>query len=396
MGGASHTLVRSFLGQFEASRLQKIMLLADMSLVRVVLLFLTALPALGYAQTADAPVHPPDPLAAPPLIQAPSEPERPPQPLGEVIPRPLEAREGARNLLVPRLLLGPLLGTVASAGGGYLSFLLVQQQTSCDLLDGGCGDQMLLSAPPVLAGWVLSSLTVYAGGNVLNGQGRLLATLAGSFAGMGLGLLALNVTWAWGVLLLPPLAALGATVGYELSHALWRSEPEQAARTPLAVRLPVELLAGAAAGALSATVGLSLTRYLVGYCLGQLWCDQVADTAMAVGILAGTPLGIYSVGRAMGGEGTYLAALLGIGMGTIAGFGSAWLLAHTSEGLALASYMSLPLLGAVAGYELAPRLFPQYFRRKERSTTEGSSLALVPLLSVTPAGGLFGGVASRF
>jgi hypothetical protein len=196
-------------------------------LARIALCLLVGLPTLGIAQTADAPVASREVQTPPPLISVPSKPEPPPS-RGELIPR-MRPEEDRPNLIVPRLLLGSVLGTAAGAAGGVLGLLISYHFEWCDEgIESSC-DNELATAVVTLAGiHTFSSLTVYGMGSLLGGRGTLGATLLGGVVGMAVSILPVAVI-RFGVLAIQPLTTLGALIAYEISDSHWEPEPEQTA-----------------------------------------------------------------------------------------------------------------------------------------------------------------------
>jgi hypothetical protein len=72
-------------------------------------------------------------------------------------------------------------------------------------------------------------------------------------------------------------------------------------------------------------------------------------------------------------------------VGSGAGFAMAAAFKPHSEVLRYASLVTLPLSGAVVGYEIS-----------HAYSAASASPQIVPLVGVTPGGGLFGGLAARF
>ena len=68
-------------------------------------------------------------------------------------------------------------------------------------------------------------MVVYGMGSALYGEGALTTTLLGGFAGTGLGaLLSVGVGSYGAILAIPPLAAVGALIAYEISDSSWERE----------------------------------------------------------------------------------------------------------------------------------------------------------------------------
>jgi len=137
-------------------------------------------------------------------------------------------KEPRSDLLIPRLLLGPVVGSAGTSGGAILGFILGAIVSGCAPFDGDC-DPFALVVPAVGLGWIMGSLSVYGTGSLLNGEGTLWPTMLGGAVGMatGLGLLAAADGELWYAV--PLSTALGALVAYELSNLLERSgtEPRQ-------------------------------------------------------------------------------------------------------------------------------------------------------------------------
>jgi hypothetical protein len=136
------------------------------------------------------------------------------------------------NYLVPRILAGTVLGTLAGTGGMVGGFLLgLGLAPGCDPFDDVCsGDEIFLqTSPALLATGLLSSVVVYGMGSALYGEGAITTTLLGGFAGAGLGaLLTVAVANYGAILAIPPLAAVGALIAYEISDSSWEREQSKA------------------------------------------------------------------------------------------------------------------------------------------------------------------------
>lgn len=175
----------------------------------------------------------------PPLVTSPPAAQTPP-PAGEIIPRDLEDERPDRPyLIVPRVLLGSLAGTLAAAGGTFLGFLVGSQINDCDLFDHVCGDDTLYAygIPTLLAAGSLSSLAVYGVGNLLDGRGSFLPTLLGGFVGAGASIAFQDIAGYGVIVLIAPLSALGAILGYEISGALWEPTPASPQRASTNIQM---------------------------------------------------------------------------------------------------------------------------------------------------------------
>ncbi|WP_366816768.1 GlsB/YeaQ/YmgE family stress response membrane protein [Myxococcus xanthus] len=119
-------------------------------------------------------------------------------------------------------------------------------------------------------------------------------------------------------------------------------------------RVAVEFLGGAGGGIIAGSVGL-ITGFFVG--ASTVGCDEcsiVAGVGGLTGVVVGIPAGTWLGGKLMGGRGTFLAtaggSLIGWG-GTL--LGSALLGIGDNEPGGAVFLLLLPVVGAVAGYELS-------------------------------------------
>ncbi|HVG58194.1 MAG TPA: hypothetical protein VNA24_06540 [Hyalangium sp.] len=205
-------------------------------LTRIALLLVVVGPALVKAQSEEAPVPPAKLSTPPPLISAPpeppSEPQEPAPPSSQEKPLSLQWKSPRPNYFVPRILTGTVLGTLAGAGGLVGGFLLgLGLAPSCDPFDDVCsGHEIFLqTSPALLATGFLSSLVVYGMGSALHGEGDVITTLLGAFAGAAAGaMLTVAVANYGAILSIPPLAAVGAVIAYEISDSSWEREQAKA------------------------------------------------------------------------------------------------------------------------------------------------------------------------
>jgi hypothetical protein len=147
-------------------------------------------------------------------------------------------------------------------------------------------------------------------------------------------------------------------------------------------------------------VGMGIAGLLVG--ASALEDADCSDGEVCLALLAlitvpatfvGIPLGVQYAGESMGGRGDFLPALggtvLGTGVGVILGMQS-----EGNGGLA-AGLIIGPILGAIVGYELSSAIN----ERRAYILGDASSHSgprLVPVVGVTPRGGLLGGLAGSF
>lgn len=152
-----------------------------------------------------------------------------------------------------------------------------------------------------------------------------------------------------------------------------------------------------ALGGLAAGVGVSLggaliytARHREGSCGEDEGLCQLAAIVYTYPFVAlSLPLGVWTVGKLLGGQGRFLPTLGGMAVGLVAALPSLFV-ASDSLLVLEASFVLLPLAGSIIGYELSR---PGPSRLSEHAST-GSGL--VPVLGFTPNGGVLGGFAARF
>ncbi len=191
---------------------------------RVFSFALLAFPMLAAAQQADTPVAASQESTPQPLVGAVPAPVPPPS-QGELIPHRLEQEKSFPA--APRFMGEALVGTAVGAGGGLLGYLLGSQFTKCNLTDDVCsvGEAFSTVGPTLVGVELFSSLAVYGVGSLLDGRGTLLSAMLGGTAGTGLGLLSTAMFGYGGILAIPPLAAIGALIAFEVSGT--SREPER-------------------------------------------------------------------------------------------------------------------------------------------------------------------------
>jgi hypothetical protein len=107
------------------------------------------------------------------------------------------------------------------------------------------------------------------------------------------------------------------------------------------------------------------------------------------GYSVGAALGVKLMGSLLEGEGRFLHAFLGAGIGFGAGLLGALALS-TTEGAWAIPLLTFPLIGAVIGYEVS------HSNERERRAAAGPSVAVLPSVSVRPSGGVIAGLVGRF
>ena len=157
-------------------------------------------------------------------------------------------------------------------------------------------------------------------------------------------------------------------------------------------RVAVEFVAGAGGGLIAGSVGL-VTGLIVGAStVGCNECGIVASVGGFTGVLVGIPAGAWLGGKLMGGRGTFL----GTAGGSLVGWGGALVgsallgIGDNDPGGAV-FLLLLPVVGAVAGYELSsPEEERPALTRKAPSTFQ-----VVPLAGMGERGPRLG-LAGRF
>jgi hypothetical protein len=176
----------------------------------------------------------------------------------------------------------------------------------------------------------------------------------------------------------------------------FRSRPEPAPSPDLILpRILAEAFGGVLGG-----VGMGIAGLLVGAealgdtdCSGGDGCAVLLVLITVPAAFVGIPLGVQYAGESMGGRGDFLPALggtlLGTGVGLILGLQS-----EGKGGLA-AGLIVGPILGSIVGYELSSAINER--RAWVLGTASSRSGArVVPVVGVTPRGGLLGGLSGSF
>jgi hypothetical protein len=197
-----------------------------------------------------------------------------------------------------------------------------------------------------------------------------------------------------GFLMLP---ALGSALLYEHSHAqaLGTSLRPTGLRYSSAARVSLEVLYGIVGGLMVGVVGF-VGGMAAGGCEFPDGCGDsaeqvVADSTFILGAVLGSSLGVYAAGRQTLGRGSFIPVLAGSTLGAVTG----------TLGFAMDPDAGVPvmllgsLVGAFIGYEASHKFTPP---------PPGATLArrspvkfqVLPVISATPAGGLFGGLAGTF
>ncbi len=123
----------------------------------------------------------------------------------------------------------------------------------------------------------------------------------------------------------------------------------------------------------------------------QEWCEGPFYTGIALSAALGVAVGVMALGKLTGGKGRLLPSFIGAVAGSAVGVLVA--VAARSPGAFFIGITAGPALGATVGYEIS------HANAVESASSEyaGSmNLQVAPVVSITPGGGIFGGLAGRF
>lgn len=159
-----------------------------------------------------------------------------------------------------------------------------------------------------------------------------------------------------------------------------------------ATRLPAGILVGTVAGTLGAIPGtLMMMEFIcLDSCNDNSW-EYLGLGLAAAGLVGASALGIDFLGDELGGQGRFWPTLLGTFQGTLGGIVSGVALAATAGAAGIIPAFLGPAVGGVIAYELSHSSVLE-----ESAAATASRPRLVPLVSVSPRGGLIGGLAGCF
>jgi hypothetical protein len=160
-----------------------------------------------------------------------------------------------------------------------------------------------------------------------------------------------------------------------------------------ATRIPVGILLGTVAGAVGAIPGTLLVFETICFdsCSGDPAGVYVGLVLAVGGLIGASALGIDLVGDAMGGQGRFWATALGTVLGALGGLIAGGAVAATAGAAGLIPAILGPAVGGVIAYEISHSSVID-----EAAAASASRPRLVPLVSVSPGGGVIGGLAGRF
>jgi len=156
-----------------------------------------------------------------------------------------------------------------------------------------------------------------------------------------------------------------------------------------AIRIPVGILLGTVGATLGALPGTLIM--FQEFCLD---CSDGGETIVlgfvlgVTGLTLGAALVIDVVGDLLDGEGRFWPTVLGVVLGAVGGLVIG--IAGGGEGSLIAAVLG-PAVGGVLAYELSSAT-----ARREAVAAMASRPGIAPLLTVSPRGGLIGGLAGTF
>lgn len=110
------------------------------------------------------------------------------------------------------------------------------------------------------------------------------------------------------------------------------------------------------------------------------------------GLTLGSALGIKGLGSLLDGEGRFLTTLAGTSLGALGGLGLGLVIGWgAGSELWFIPILVGPLVGGIIAYEISHANF-----RWEHAVPGPSGSELLPVISVSPRGGIIGGLAGRF
>jgi hypothetical protein len=165
-------------------------------------------------------------------------------------------------------------------------------------------------------------------------------------------------------------------------------QPQEAKGMPAAPRILLETLSGGAGMVAGGLGGLVLGIVTTDCALFESDCSAAVAFALS-GMALGSALATWGAGSLMNGKGGFLSTLLGAVLGT--GAGLIAVSADQDGTLAPIALLSLPAVGAMAGFELS-----RHLEQPSRFSLTGGRVPVAPTFGTTPHGGFMGGVSGRF
>jgi hypothetical protein len=154
-------------------------------------------------------------------------------------------------------------------------------------------------------------------------------------------------------------------------------------------RMALELLGGSLLG----FVGFVPGAYVMinGDIHGNETQFGVGLSLTGIGLTAGATFGVVGAASLLGGEGRFLPTLAGSGLGLVGGMLAALALGPQIGEAAFLALIMGPPIGALIGYE-----YSHAKALESGPAPTASAPRVMPLVTVTPRGGILGGLVGRF
>jgi hypothetical protein len=158
-------------------------------------------------------------------------------------------------------------------------------------------------------------------------------------------------------------------------------------------RIMLELLGGATLGIVGGVPGAALA-------VGAAFCDGCGSTGgflagvalSFAGLTVGSALGIKALGSLLDGEGRFLSTLAGSSLGGLAGLGLGMIIGFAAGSeLWFIPVLAGPIVGGIIAYESSHADSLQ-----KHSAEPPPEVSVIPVFSVSPRGGIIGGLVGRF
>lgn len=158
-------------------------------------------------------------------------------------------------------------------------------------------------------------------------------------------------------------------------------------------RVTLEFLGGSVLG-LAAGIPGAIIAINGAFCDG---CGSESEFFAGVslsfaGLTLGSALGIKGMGSLLGGEGRFLGTLAGTSIGGLSGLGLGLIIGFVAGSeLWIIPTLAGPIVGGLIAYELS-----HANALEGRSALSSSGTGVIPVVSVSPGGGIIGGLTGRF
>jgi hypothetical protein len=177
----------------------------------------------------------------------------------------------------------------------------------------------------------------------------------------------------------------------EIIHREWYAERDPSPTIP---RLLLELVGGS----VGATVGiipgglLIISAFCTNGCGGGEESRAILGLGLALaGFAGGAAVGITGAGSLLHGEGEYWSTAGGAALGTLVGTLVGLALASSAEEAAIIPFLAGPVVGGMIAYELS---HSKAIARKQRNPA--LTPRVMPMATVSPRGGIIGGLVGSF